>query len=339
MVLKKFIAAGSLSLLAVACTNIEDSSVGGVLPATSSESISSSSSLSIPLSSSSLAIRSSSSLSSKGNSSSSASYIEINTQGVECVVGDSTKGIVDTSKTFYCVRSSITGEKTWNIMPIQPAVRKCREGMHLWRGYQGVYTLDTECDVGSERSGYWYVETDSLYGGKSRVEWPVALGNEYSADALDPIIDHCDGVCGKYELEKASLEYNPYVKIGFNLGGEDAAGDIVPVDATVWDSVCIGYTVDTPAMLEMSFGQKGDEFLGYDLPHVTLPKAENYTIMTFKWSDFVQNGSGTFKISGKEGAANLVSLKFTVQSADGITGHFNIMTFGSSERGCGNYSD
>jgi hypothetical protein len=56
--------------------------------------------------------------------------------------------------------------------------------------------VDTRLDDGSETSGYWFVYGDDAEGGASKISWPVPLGNEYSPDAKEPVLDHCGGLCG-----------------------------------------------------------------------------------------------------------------------------------------------
>ena len=68
-----------------------------------------------------------------------------------------------------------------------------------WDGAASEYFVNTGLDNGTETSGYWYSFDDNAEGGLSTIIWPVALGNEYSEDALDPVIDACGGVCMKME--------------------------------------------------------------------------------------------------------------------------------------------
>lgn len=47
-----------------------------------------------------------------------ATATEYNTYGIECVHGDSVKGLIDTSVVYYCRTDSLTGELTWSLFPI-----------------------------------------------------------------------------------------------------------------------------------------------------------------------------------------------------------------------------
>ena len=205
-------------------------------------------------------------------------------------------------------------------------------GITTWYGNESVYKVDTGFGDGSEsdESGYWYSYADDADGGKSAITWPVATGNEYAPDALDPIIEHCGGVCGTFSLSKGTLTYKPFVGIGFNL----VDGNQTPADASAWGGVCITYTVDAGATLEMGLGDAGDAAIGYDNPFVTLPKATTATTVEKTWADFKQAGWGSGKITGSEAAANLAAIKFKIQAADGTTGNFNIMSVGANGGGC-----
>ena len=209
-------------------------------------------------------------------------------------------------------------------------------GFETWVGDAMVYQINTELDAGGEKSGYWFNYGDDADGGASTITWPVPKGTEWSADALDPIIDHCGGVCGTFKLSKGTLTYDPFVGVGFNIAGsEDADADVmVAADATAMGGVCIAYSVDVGASLEMGLGDAEDKALGYDNPFVTLAKSTAGTVKEFAWSGFKQAGWGDGKITGDEAAAKLVALKFKIQAKDGTTGYFNVMTIGANG-GCG----
>jgi hypothetical protein len=209
-------------------------------------------------------------------------------------------------------------------------------GFETWQGDAMVYQVNTELDAGGEKSGYWFNYGDDADGGASTVTWPVDKGTEWSPDALDPIIDYCNGVCGTFKLSKGTLTYDPFVGIGFNVAGStDADSEVmVAADATAMGGVCIAYSVDVGASLEMGLGDAEDKALGYDNPFVTLAKSTTGTVKEFAWSGFKQAGWGEGKITGDEAAAKLVALKFKIQAKDGTSGEFNIMAIGANGGGC-----
>ena len=209
-------------------------------------------------------------------------------------------------------------------------------GFETWVGDAMVYQVNTELDAGGEKSGYWFNYGDDADGGASTITWPVPKGTEWSPDALDPIIDYCSGVCGTFKLSKGTLTYDPFVGVGFNVAGsEDADSDVmVAADATAMGGVCIAYSVDVGATLEMGLGDTEDKAIGYDNPFVTLAKSTAGTVKEFTWANFKQAGWGDGKITGEEAAAKLVALKFKIQAKDGTTGFFNITSIGAYGGGC-----
>ena len=204
-------------------------------------------------------------------------------------------------------------------------------GVMAWEGYIGEYYVNTELDNGTESAGYWYSFDDSVDGGKSRIEWPAELGNEYDALAMDPVIDECNGVCGTFILDAGTLAYKPFVGIAFNVAGfeEGFSGPIDVADASAWGGLCIVYSVDVNAVLELSMGEERDKTLGFDIPYVNLPKSATGNEDCRTWDQFKQAGWGTGKITGGEIAKTLGAVRFKIQAADGTTGNFNVMSIGS----------
>lgn len=214
-----------------------------------------------------------------------------------------------------------------------------------WHGDMLEFKVDTEEVANdSETAGYWFSYADGADGGKSEVIWPVPIGNEFDGgeEALDPVIEYCNGVCGTYSLNKGALKYDPFVGIGFNVVGEDAAKKPEAGDVTAWGGVCISYTVDIAATLEMGLTEAGDKSLAYDNPFVTLPKAATAVTKTFAWAKFAQAGWGLtqepagIEMSGPTAATQLASLKFKIQGKNvtTATGKFNIMSIGPLAGDC-----
>ena len=204
-----------------------------------------------------------------------------------------------------------------------------------WNGPAGEYWVDTGLDNGTETSGYWFPFDDHVDGGLSTIIWPVALGNEYSEDALDPVIDACGGVCGTFELDIGSLVYKPFVGVAFNVAGtKSALGDPLKdadvADASAWRGICITYTSDVPPVLELSMGEKKDSALvAYDIPFASLPRSTTANEVCKSWAQFKQAGWGTGKISGDSIATTLATIRFKIQAADSTTGSFNIISVSS----------
>ncbi|WP_406538895.1 T9SS type A sorting domain-containing protein [Fibrobacter sp.] len=193
-----------------------------------------------------------------------------------------------------------------------------------------------ETGLGNETNtyGYWFSYDDHDDGGNSKIVWPVELGNEYSATAIDPVLEHCSGICGTAVLEKGSLTYQPFVGIGFNVVGQTSATDstIAAGDASAWGGICIGYASPHTAMsLELGLGDY-DATIGYANPSFSLTQTygsygAKYRIIP--WSKFTQPSwyKGDVKITGEEAAKRLVSIKFKIQADPGeyffIVGYFS----------------
>ncbi|MCQ2060820.1 MAG: T9SS type A sorting domain-containing protein [Fibrobacter sp.] len=213
-------------------------------------------------------------------------------------------------------------------------------GFETWKGDQMIYNVNTGLDNGTETAGYWWDYSDSKDGGQSSVTWPTAKGNEYDNNALDPIIDYCQGVCGSFSLSKGGISYDPFVGIGFNVAGTATkdGGEPTQADASSWGGLCLTYTVSTKASLELGIGDAGDKDLAYDNPFTTLPPATTASTVKKAWADFKQAGWGTNEggktMSGEEASKVLASVKFKIQGTDGATGSFNIQAIGPLDGSC-----
>lgn len=205
--------------------------------------------------------------------------------------------------------------------------------METWYGDAEVYQINTQCDDGSETSGFWYSESDSDFGGASRVLWPIELFDYSPYNGLDNIIDYCHGLCGTYELAKGNLDRDPYIKLSFNIGGfsEEKAATIV--DASAWEGICIAYSVENDAALELDLGTTGNASVNNDLPSKKLAKSAEGSVLNIPWNEFIQSDSSS-NFTGVEASKKIASIKFLVQGADKTNGHFNIMSIGPYNGNC-----
>lgn len=200
------------------------------------------------------------------------------------------------------------------------------------------YTPQVETGLGNETNthGYWYSYNDNDDGGTSKIVWPVESDSYNAYDgSMDPVIEHCGGICGSAVLDKGILTYNPFVGIGFNVVGEDASGNPVPGDASAWGGLCITYTSSVAPSLELGLGEF-DATIGYANPAAPLSKAAAAAASkAIPWSGFSQPSwyKGTTKISGEEAAKQLVSVKFKMQAQPG-TYDFNICGIGPYDGSC-----
>jgi len=202
-------------------------------------------------------------------------------------------------------------------------------GSILWRGDAEMYRVET--GDAEAKAGYWYTYTDCVDGGASGIKWPIEIGNSYSDDSMEPIIDACAGLCGDYVLERGTLNTLPFVAVAINVGGIDDTDTPIPLDVTAWGGLCVAYTSDDDIRLEMGLGSALNQMVGYDLPSVYLPKTAMIKYNCFKWGEFFQKGDTSVIVDGDDAATKLVSLRFVIQGLDGSSGKFNIMALGSFE--------
>lgn len=204
--------------------------------------------------------------------------------------------------------------------------------------YGDDYQIQTGLENETKTQGYWFSYDDHEDGGESRIVWPgsIEIGNSQFADALDPVIEHCGGICGTAVLSKGALTYNPFAGVGFNVVGETSLADDTPVagDASAWGGLCITYTAAASPSLELGLGDF-DATIGYANPSFSLAKAaSSLGYKAIPWSSFTQPSwyKGTTKISGEEAAKKLVSVKFKIQAASGNY-DFNISAIGPYDGG------
>ena len=207
-------------------------------------------------------------------------------------------------------------------------------GFETWLG--DAPQIQTGLGNETNTHGYWYSYNDNDDGGTSKIVWPVESDSYNAYDgSMDPVIEHCGGICGSAVLDKGILTYNPFVGIGFNVVGEDASGNPVPGDASAWGGLCITYTSSVAPSLELGLGEF-DATIGYANPAAPLSKAAAAAASkAIPWSGFSQPSwyKGTTKISGEEAAKQLVSVKFKMQAQPG-TYDFNICGIGPYDGSC-----
>ena len=192
----------------------------------------------------------------------------------------------------------------------------------------------TEMDAGGGESGWWWEFDDRSNGGDSYFDWPVAKGNEYSDLSFEPVVRYCGGMCGNVVLDGTSLGYN-YAGIGFNVAGSsDGSSSAETANvSTLWDGLCLVYSTDGPAVIELGLTDARQEYFGADVPRYTLPKGNN-KVVNISWSQFEQSGwldeygDPYPSISGTAAARELKDIKIKFSGADGVYS-FNIMSIGT----------
>ena len=206
-----------------------------------------------------------------------------------------------------------------------------------WIGTDGFPQVSTGLGNDTETYGYWFGYDDNGDGGKSEIVWGGPLGNDDDSRALDRVILACNGICGDAALDKGTLTYEPFIGVGFNIVGETSANDNTPLaaDASALGGICITYTAETAAHLELGLGDEVDQTIKFANPAATLPKSSAGTKKVILWEDFKQPSwyTGDVKIDGPTAAKQLVALKIKIQAPTGKY-KFNIAAIGPSDGSC-----
>lgn len=192
-----------------------------------------------------------------------------------------------------------------------------------WSGANGDYRVDTGLDDGSDESGYWYTYADDANSGTSAITWPVATGNEYDANALDPIIDHCMGLCGTVTLG-AGYDY-PFAGLGFNLTGAAQTG----ADVTSWGGICITYTAGVAPVLEIAPEDEAT-VTEYNNYMSKLKVAASASTLNLAWSDFKQESGWGVTVPQASYLTMIAAVKIKFSGKAGTSGDFNIIEIGEN---------
>ena len=208
------------------------------------------------------------------------------------------------------------------------ALSHASEGvLFSWVGADDGSRAITGLDNGTETSGYWYWYNDIVDGGNSRIDWPVEEAEE--GDMLKPVIEACQGLCGKFTLDQSYSEEEPFVVLGFNIAGTETfyGGSATPADISAWGGLCVAYSSTTDIELYLSYGDAKDAAMGYDFPSVTMPISTEGTVECYRWKQFSRGwGMDPHMDQLVKGAA---SVKFRIQGESGTTGEFKIMSVSS----------
>ena len=182
-----------------------------------------------------------------------------------------------------------------------------------------VYAEDTS--KFGNHAGEFFVETDSLNGGKSTIEWyKYREGNvEYNSRLLRGVV----------YLDKGEQADNPFIDIGFNVAGFDSNGTALSADVSSWNGICIIYGGDLDVLMQLDLGESVNQRLGYMLPSVTLkPQGDS---QCYEWNQFKQPFSSNEHevISGDEAAKKVVRVVIRFQASSGEY-FFDILAIGTN---------
>ena len=195
------------------------------------------------------------------------------------------------------------------------------------------YQVQTDLGNETKTAGFWFAFDDHAEQGNSSITWPVEIGNEYATNALDPVIEHCMGLCGTINIGTKITSYGgvQFAGVGFNIVGQTSNQIETPAAADVsgWGGICLYYTSDLKFHLDMSVGAENDaNYYAYDTPMVVFPQSKNVTRQCFGWGEFKREGWAD-EYNPPEGYSpekELVSLKFRFATTKtNISSNFNII--------------
>ena len=231
------------------------------------------------------------------------------------------------------IQSSATDESSSSMLEgtsssAGAAVLRVPEGaLFRWVGADDGSRAITGLDNGTETSGYWYWYNDKADGGNSRIDWPVEEAEE--GDMLKPVIEACQGLCGKFTLDQGDSEEEPFVEFGFNLAGTELpnGGAADTTDITAWEGLCVAYSSTSAIKLLLGYSDIYEAAVGYVLPSVTMPISTEGTVECYRWKHFgIGWGVDPHMDQLVKKAA---SVEFRIQGKSGTTGEFNIMSVSS----------
>ena len=209
------------------------------------------------------------------------------------------------------------------------ALSQASEGvLFRWVGVDDGARITTGLDNGTGTSGYWFYYDDKFDGGLSGIEWPEELAWD-DWDLLAPIVEECKGICGTFTLDQGSLDYKPFVGLGFDIAGTETptGGPATTTDVSAWGGLCVAYSSTTDIELYLSYGDEKDAAMGYYLPSVTMPMSTEGTVECYRWKQFgIGWGVDPHMDQLVKKAAGV---RFKIQGESGTEGSFNIMSVGS----------
>lgn len=212
-----------------------------------------------------------------------------------------------------------------------------------WDGAKAAASGDYQIKTGKGKPeyepGWWFSYGDNVDGGKSSVTWPVDVGNPFSDDAKDPVIDICGGLCGTYVLDQGDLDYEAFVGVGFNVAGETKVGTkgvLQSADVTDWKGICVALAASGTEGVHAYVGlsPQGEKTLTeYDNP-VYKFSAKSSAIINMPWTAFEAEGWSGNGATAEDVVKILSQIKFVFRGETGDAGYFNIQKIGMYGR-CG----
>ena len=268
------------------------------------------------------------------------------------VLSSSSENPVLSSSSDVPVQSSSSSDPSWVFSSAYIPPVLCKVGGYggcvvsyygdLWSGEETIDTVQTNAFAEDKsqfgtNAGKWFLDANPYdEGGASTIQWAVPVGDDEDSTSLLPVMNECGGLCGKFELNKGTLTYNPFVEVGFYVAGIDSNGVALSADVSNWTGICVMYSSSILGSLVLDLGDSLNQVLKYDVPSVTLSKSLSGASKCFEWRKFKRAGWGA-KVEGWEdenagemAAQHLAKVVFRFQDKDGTKGEFNIRAIGTA---------
>ena len=189
----------------------------------------------------------------------------------------------------------------------------------LWYAPNREFIVRTGLGDENGTEGMWFSFNDKCDGGESKVVWPVEIGTVDSDYAIDPVIEHCAGVCGIASFDMGALTYQPIVGVGFFVVSTDEpkAGDV-----SDWGGLCVTYASEADmdvVLLDNEYGLPDNE---NDWFKASLPRSLDAITECVKWSEFASLTNRTFDLT------KVASIRFVLRGDDSTQVGFNIVGLG-----------
>ena len=200
------------------------------------------------------------------------------------------------------------------------------ESFITWNGLDGSSHIQTGIDKGVY-SGYLYSYFDDFDGGMSIINWDYEHFDwDGTGDYFAELLEQYHGMSGTAVLDPGSLDYLPFVGVGFWVAGVKSDKDQTPLpaDISAWGGLCVTYSSEADMSLELVPEQKHVSNIAKERYSAALPKTEADKKIVLSWSDFKE---------GEAVSQKTTTVQFILQAEPGSY-HFNICAIGPKDGAC-----
>lgn len=200
------------------------------------------------------------------------------------------------------------------------------ESFITWNGLDGSSHIQTGIDKGVY-SGYLYSYFDDFDGGMSIINWDYEHFDwDGTGDYFAELLEQYHGMSGTAVLDPGSLDYLPFVGVGFWVAGvkSDKHQTPLPADISAWGGLCVTYSSEADMSLELVPEQKHESNIAKERYSAALPKTEADKKIVLSWSDFKE---------GEAVSQKTTTVQFILQAEPGSY-HFNICAIGPKDGTC-----